>query len=44
MSEMFFFRKQLPNMIDLAGIGLVADKRSGVELILKDTLDSGMLP
>ena len=44
MPVVFFLRQFLADMIDFAGIGFVAYKRSDVELVLLGAFDSGVFP
>lgn len=44
MPVVFFLRQLLADMIDLAGVGSVADESSAVKFILQNTLNSRVLP
>ena len=44
MPVVFFLRQFLADMIDLAGVGSVADESSAVKFILQNTLNSRVLP
>ena len=41
---MLLGREELPHLVDLVGVGLMADQGSDIKLILQDPLDGGVLP
>ena len=44
MPVLLFFWQFLSDMIDLTGVGAVADECSAVKFILEQPLDSGVFP
>ena len=44
MAVMLLGREELPHLVDLIGVGLMADQGSDIKFVLQDPLDGGVLP